>query len=98
MGMEDTENMRAMRLGCEKQKLGLGCTNYANMLIKSQRESEAEFYFEKACKLGHQDGCDKKKWPVKEVTSEQISEDQESNILSFPEEEAPETPPHTEVE
>ena len=67
VAVEETEGMRAMRLGCEKQKLGLGCTNYANFLIKNGRESEADAYFEKGCKLGHQDGCDKKKWAVKEV-------------------------------
>jgi outer membrane biosynthesis protein TonB len=69
VAVEETEGMRAMRLGCEKQNLGLGCTNYANFLIKNGRESEADAYFEKGCKLGNQDGCDKKKWPVKEVVS-----------------------------
>ena len=51
VAVEETEGMRAMRLGCEKQKLGLGCTNYANFLIKNGRESEADAYFEKGCKL-----------------------------------------------
>ena len=88
VAVEETEGMRAMRLGCEKQKLGLGCTNYANFLIKNGRESEADAYFEKGCKLGHQDGCDKKRWPVKEVIVIEPEPVVESPIEVAPEEPA----------
>ena len=97
---EETEGMRAMRLGCEKQKLGLGCTNYANFLIKNGRESEADAYFDKGCKLGNQDGCEKKRWAVKEVIAPEpevpveppiVEENQGDTPVETPEEMVPES-------
>jgi hypothetical protein len=87
-----------MRLGCEKQKLGLGCTNYANFLIKNGRASEADAYFEKGCKLGNQDGCDKKTWPVKEVIAPEPEAIVESPIEETPVETPVESPAETPVE
>lgn len=87
-----------MRLGCDKQKLGLGCTNYANFLIKNDRESEADAYFEKGCKLGNQDGCDKKRWAVKEVVSPEPEAIVESPIEEKPVEAPVESPVETPAE
>ncbi len=100
---EDSEGMRAMRLGCEKQKLGLGCTNYANFLIKNGRESEADAYFDKAFKLGHQEGCDKKRWVSKEKEPEvplvDTTPDIAIDVPSTPVEETPaQTPSDVPVE
>lgn len=74
LAFEETEGMRSMRLGCEKQKLGLGCHNYANFLIKNDRETEADAYFEKGCKLAHQESCEKKRWEsLEQSTSVEVA-------------------------
>ncbi len=68
--VEESEVMRAMRLGCDKERLGLGCYNYANMLIKKGQPERADAYFIKACQYKNQDGCDKKIWETKTVKPE----------------------------
>ena len=69
---EESEALSAMRLSCEKQKVGLGCYNYANMLVRSEKAEAAEKYFEMGCKLSHQPSCAKEKWdlPERKVTPE----------------------------
>ena len=61
---EETEALSAMRLGCEKHGVALGCFNYANMLVRSEKESEADKYYEKGCKLKHEGSCQKQKWDI----------------------------------
>ncbi len=63
---EETEALRAMRISCVKQKVGLGCFNYANMLIRADKEDLADTYFEKGCKLEHSPSCKKEKWEIPE--------------------------------
>ncbi len=53
-----------MRLSCEKQKVGLGCFNYANMLFRLEKSDEADKYFEMGCKLEHSPSCSKEKWDL----------------------------------
>ena len=62
---KESEALKAARLGCDKQNQALGCYVYANWLIKIQENQKADTYFEKACKLNLQDGCDKKIWEPK---------------------------------
>lgn len=62
---EETEALRAVRLGCDKQKVALGCYNYANFLLKSGDSSTADSYFEKGCGLGHEPSCKKEAWETK---------------------------------
>jgi hypothetical protein len=78
---EESEAIRAVRLGCEKQRLGRGCVNYANFLLKNGDEKKAKVYFQKGCKLKVQDGCDQKRWETKpkkvattEIKTEAFSE------------------------
>ena len=67
----ESEALRAMRLGCDRQKVALGCYNYANLLIQKDEKNLAEKYFDKGCKLGNSSSCDKKTWEAdREPTSE----------------------------
>ena len=61
---EESEALKAMRLSCEKQKVGLGCFNFANMLLRVDRSDEADKYFEMGCKLNHSPSCSKDKWDL----------------------------------
>ena len=61
---EESEALKAMRLSCEKQKVGLGCFNYANMLLRIEKSDEADKYFEMGCKLNHSPSCSKDKWDL----------------------------------
>lgn len=61
---EESEALSAMRLGCMKHGVALGCYNYANMLVRSEKETEAEKYFERGCKLKHEGSCQKQKWDI----------------------------------
>lgn len=83
---EESEALRALRLSCEKHKVGLGCFNYANMLVRSQKSDVAEKYFEMGCKLSHEQSCAKEKWdlPERKAIPEIV--------------ELPATPPETEAE
>lgn len=67
---EETEALRAVRLGCDKQKVALGCYNYANFLLKSGDSSAADSYFEKGCGLGHEPSCKKEEWETKPTSSD----------------------------
>lgn len=58
---EESEALRALRLSCQ-QNVGLGCYNYANMLLKRDQQENANKYFEMGCKLEHADSCSKKTW------------------------------------
>ena len=62
--VEESEALKAMRLSCEKQKVGLGCFNYANMLFRLEKSDEADKYFEMGCKLDHSPSCSKDKWDL----------------------------------
>lgn len=61
---EESEALKAMRLSCEKQKVGLGCFNYANMLLRLDKSDETDKYFEMGCKLEHSPSCSKEKWDL----------------------------------
>lgn len=69
---EESEALRSMRLSCEKQKVGLGCFNYANMLIRIEKNDMADKYFEIGCKLDHSPSCKKEKWVIPEVVIKKI--------------------------
>jgi hypothetical protein len=58
-----------MKLGCEKQKMAIGCYHYANLLIKNGHESLANKFFEKGCKLGNRSACSKERWKVAPIQS-----------------------------
>lgn len=58
---EESEALKALRLSCQ-QNVGLGCYNYANMLLKRDQQENANKYFEMGCKLEHSDSCVKKSW------------------------------------
>lgn len=80
---EETEALRAVRLGCDKQKVALGCYNYANFLLKSGDSTAADSYFEKGCGLGHQPSCQKEAWeskPTEMVKTETQFEDEELSV------------------
>jgi hypothetical protein len=62
----ESEAMRALRLSCEKHKVGLGCFNYANMLNRKGK-GEPDRYFDLGCKYQHSASCNKEKWPEPEV-------------------------------
>lgn len=64
LAQEETEALSAMRLGCVKHGVALGCYNYANMLVREEKPEEAEKYYERGCKLKHQGSCDKQKWDI----------------------------------
>lgn len=61
---EESEAMRAMKTGCHKRHSGLACYNYANMLLRKDRTSEAEEYFKKGCELGHEGACQQERWDI----------------------------------
>ena len=61
---EESEALKAMRLSCEKQKVALGCFNYANMLLRIEKSDEADKYFEMGCKLNYSPSCSKDKWDM----------------------------------
>lgn len=63
---EESEALRALRISCEKQKVGLGCFNYANMLVRIEKSDDAEKYYEMGCKLSHEPSCAKEKWDLPE--------------------------------
>jgi TPR repeat protein len=58
---EESEALQALRLSCQ-QNVGLGCYNYANMLLKRNQSDQADKYFVMGCKLDHSDSCIKKTW------------------------------------
>ena len=72
---QESEVLRAMRLSCEKQKVALGCFNYANMLIRLDRADQADAFFDLGCKLDHSPSCQKEKWtlPAPEKKADQVS-------------------------
>ena len=101
---QESEVLRAMRLSCEKQKVALGCFNYANMLIRLDRADQADAFFDLGCKLDHSPSCQKEKWtlPAPEKKADQVSA-LETAPATAPEpapEPAPETaqPPEAEPE
>ncbi len=59
---EETEGMKASRLGCNIQKLAKGCHNYANFLLKLNENNLANEYFEKGCKYSDESPCQKERW------------------------------------
>lgn len=65
---EESEALKAMRLSCEKQKVALGCYNYANMLLRIEKSDQADKYFEMGCKLSHSPSCQKEKWDLPSAT------------------------------
>lgn len=79
---EESEGMRAMRLGCDKQKLAHGCCMYAGLLYKRAQTDLAEEYFAKSRKLGNEDSCKKDEW-------ENIKAQTDKEIKETPKEEAP---------
>jgi hypothetical protein len=64
---EESEALSAMRISCEKQKVGLGCFNYANMLIRADKKELADKFFELGCKYNHSSSCKKEKWDLPDV-------------------------------
>lgn len=64
---EESEAQKFMRISCEKQRVALACYNYANMLIRANKEDQSEKYFEIGCKLEHSPSCSKDKWVIPEV-------------------------------
>jgi hypothetical protein len=69
---QETEALKAMRLSCQKHKVGLGCYNYANMLIRADKADQAETIFELGCKLDHSPSCQKEKWSLPEVVKKDL--------------------------
>lgn len=59
---DESEYFRALRLSCEKQKVALGCFNYANTLMRAGNEEMASKYFDLGCKQNHTPSCSKEKW------------------------------------
>lgn len=92
---EESEALRAMRLSCEKQRVALGCFNYANMLARLEKNEEADKAFELGCKLGDSPSCKKEKWDLPAPVAAKVTP--ESPIApeasaSPPEETTPPTP------
>lgn len=71
---QESEGIRFMRLGCEKQKQALGCYNYANFQLKAGKNKTADRYFKKGCKLGYKLACDKMPWGRSIASVEEKSE------------------------
>ncbi len=98
---EESEALRALRLSCQ-QNVGLGCYNYANMLLKRDQTDNANKYFEMGCKLEHAESCSKKSWSALDEasSSETVSADGQSvdasvsatGTASLPESAIEETP------
>jgi hypothetical protein len=61
---EESEYLRALRISCDKQKVALGCFNYANALMRNGNEEAAEKYFALGCKQEHSPSCKKEKWDL----------------------------------
>ena len=76
---EETEALSAMRLGCMKSGVALGCYNYANMLVRSEKADEAEKYFERGCKLKHEGSCQKQKWDIPDRVQPVVAEEAPSH-------------------
>lgn len=64
---EESEYLRALRLSCEKQKVALGCFNYANALSRAEKDELAEKYYALGCKQEHAPSCKKEKWDLPEA-------------------------------
>lgn len=64
LAQEESEALSAMRLGCNKHGVALGCFNYANMLVREEKQDQADKYFERGCKLKHEGSCLKQKWDI----------------------------------
>jgi hypothetical protein len=108
---EESEYLRALRLSCDKQKVALGCFNYANALMRNGNEEAAEKYFALGCKQEHSPSCKKEKWdlpaglkpakaPVVEsatTTTEATTEATVEATTETPVETATETVPETEA-
>jgi len=91
---EESEALRAMRLSCEKQKVALGCFNYANMLARLEKNEEADKAFEMGCKLGDSPSCKKEKWDLPAPVAAKVTPEspiEPEAVASTPEE--PITPP-----
>ena len=71
---EESEALKAMRLSCEKQKVAVGCYNYANMLSRSGKDNEVDKYYEMGCKLDHSASCKKEKWDLPEPEKKLVEE------------------------
>jgi hypothetical protein len=84
--VEESEALRAMRLSCEKQKVGLGCFHYANMLSRSGKEEDVDKYYEMGCKLEHSPSCKKDKWDLPEA-EKKVSEEAPASPSSVASEE-----------
>jgi hypothetical protein len=84
---EESEALRTMRISCEKQKIGLACFNYANMLIRAEKNETVDNYFEMGCKLDHSPSCKKEKWVIPDVVivrpAKKEAEDSSSDSETF---------------
>jgi len=95
---EESEALRAMRLSCEKQKVALGCFNYANMLARLEKNEEADKAFELGCKLGDSPSCKKEKWDLPAPVAAKVPTDapiEPKESVSTPEQ--PMSPPPEET-
>lgn len=95
---EESEALRVLRLACEKQKVALGCFNYANMLVREEKPDQADKYYEMGCKLSHAPSCSKEKWDLPERKPEpsahnEISSEPAEDLNSATPEDAGETEP-----
>jgi|GEM_PF-5655028 len=90
---EESEALRAMRLSCEKQRVALGCFNYANMLARLEKNEEADKAFELGCKLGDSPSCKKEKWDLPAPVAAKLPAESpiEPEVTATPPEET--TPP-----
>jgi hypothetical protein len=82
---EESEALRTMRISCEKQKIGLACFNYANMLIRAKKDDSVDTYFEMGCKLDHSPSCKKEKWVIPDVIITRTPKKESDNSSSTPE-------------
>ena len=97
---EESEALRALRLACEKQRVGLGCFNYANLLIRNNKPESSDKYFEKGCALNHTPSCQKEKWDLperKQIANELIPVSRELSKGSEVPKELAEEAPATDV-
>jgi hypothetical protein len=96
---EESEYFRALRLSCEKQKVALGCFNYANTLMRAGNEDLANKYFDLGCKQNHTPSCSKEKWdtPINKLAvdtpPESAPEQAPDSVPEPPPESAPEQVP-----
>lgn len=82
---EESEALRTMRISCEKQKIGLACFNYANMLIRAKKDDSVDTYFEMGCKLDHSPSCKKEKWVIPDVIITRTPKKESDDSSSTPE-------------